>query len=32
MLDEMKTDDIGSEEADVFERKTKFEELNKRFE
>ena len=28
----MKTDDIASEEADVFERKNKFEELNKRFE
>jgi hypothetical protein len=31
-LDVAKTDDIESEEADVFERAIKFEELSKRFE
>jgi len=31
MLDDRETDDISSEEADVFERKKKFEELLKRF-
>ena len=28
----MKTDDIESEEADIFDRVKKFDELNKRFE
>jgi hypothetical protein len=31
-LDEIKTDDIESEEADIFDRVKKFDELNKRFE